>query len=327
DEHGIAGFVARRNPAHDTTDGSTREGTSGATGGVDRHGPKYLNSSDTPVYRKGNHLYGMTDVAQALAAGGVPVLVEGPIDAIAVTLAGDGRYVGVATLGTALTETQADLLTPHLTPRSSAPGSGAVVGTDPDPAGRKAAARAYWLLAARGGAPAQLQLPDGLDPAALYTRDPDRLRRHLEQPTDLAAALVEDVLAAWAPRLADPNDVAGRVGAARDAIAVLAAVPPLAVLEPATRLAQTLDLMPSTIYADLADAVHTWNLDPRAEARRRVQTSTTTGIAAGRDTGRAVSAAVGPRPAAVPGAEAPRLEPPPPPPPGARGGRIPAARR
>ncbi|WP_198954393.1 hypothetical protein, partial [Kineosporia sp. R_H_3] len=193
----------------------------------------------------------------------------------------------------------------------------------------KAAARAYWLLAARGGAPTQLQLPDGLDPAALYTRDPDRLRRHLEQPTDLAAALVEDVLTAWAPRLADPGDVAGRVGAARDAIAVLAALPPLTVLEPATQLAQTLDLMPSTIHADLADAVHTWNIDPRTEARRRLQTpltpliTTSTGITAEP----AVRPAVGPRSTVVPGGDAPRPVPPTPPPPLARGRRAPAARR
>ncbi|WP_198950086.1 MobF family relaxase [Kineosporia sp. A_224] len=288
DEQGIAGFVARRNPIHDSTHdgalGSTHDGGGGNGGGVDRHGPKYLNTADTPVYRKGDHLYGLADAAAALAAGAVPVLVEGPIDAIAVTLAGGGRHFGVAALGTALTDTQANLLTSHLTshvtshlaphPRSHLPGqaSGVIVATDPDPAGRKAAARAYWLLAARRATPAHLQLPDGLDPAALYTREPSQLRRHLEQPTDLAAALVEDVLAAWAPRLADPDDVAGRVGAARDAIAVLAALPPLAVLEPATRLAHTLDLMPSTVYADLADAVHAWTTNPHAEARRRLQT-------------------------------------------------------
>ena len=59
-------------------------------------------------------MYGLTEGAAALAAGAVPVLVEGPIDAIAVTLAGGGDYVGVAPLGTALTDTQVDKLAPHL---------------------------------------------------------------------------------------------------------------------------------------------------------------------------------------------------------------------
>lgn len=268
DERGIVGFVGRRNPSHDTASDAGDAGTAEGH----RFGPKYLNTAETPLYRKGDHLYGMADTTDLLAAGAVPVLVEGPLDAIAVTLAGGSRHVGVATLGTALTDAQADLLTPHL--RQA--GSGVVVGTDADTAGRKAATRAYWLLTARGGAPCHLQLPDGLDPADLYARDPDQLRQRLTRSTDpaadlaadLAAFLIDDLLTAWAPRL---DSIAGRVGAARDAIEVLAALPPTSVLEPATRLAQTLDLLPSTIYRELADAVHAWTNDPHGQARQRLQ--------------------------------------------------------
>ena len=86
----ILGFVGRRHP--DRTD-------------ADRGGPKYLNTADTPLFHKGAQLFGA--VEQHLAAGGVPVIVEGPMDAIAVTLASGGRYVGVAPLGTSLTDEQA----------------------------------------------------------------------------------------------------------------------------------------------------------------------------------------------------------------------------
>lgn len=267
DDRGIVGFVGRRNRNHDNSPRGR-----GPDRYVDHYGPKYLNTADTRLYRKGDHLYGMADATDLLSAGAVPVLVEGPLDAIAVTLAGDGRHVGVATLGTALTDTQADRLAPHLRKPGTDTGTdictGVIVGTDPDAAGRKAAARAYWLLTARGGAPGHLQLPDGLDPAGLYAQDPDQLRQRLAQPADLAAALVDDVLTGWAPRL---DSVAGRVGAARDAIEVLAALPPTTVLEPATRLAQTLDLLPSTIYRELADAVHAWTNDPHGQARQRIQ--------------------------------------------------------
>ena len=70
-EDQILGFVARRHP--DLTDD-------------DHAGPKYLNTADTVLFHKGAQLYGA--IPALLEAGAVPVLVEGPIDALAVTLAG-----------------------------------------------------------------------------------------------------------------------------------------------------------------------------------------------------------------------------------------------
>src|SRR3712207_3022379 len=78
----IVGFIARRNPT---------------AADVGRAGPKYLNTPGTDLYRKGEHLFGLYETRGALAAGGTPALVEGPLDAIALTLAGAGRAVGVAT--------------------------------------------------------------------------------------------------------------------------------------------------------------------------------------------------------------------------------------
>ncbi|MBA2694640.1 MAG: AAA family ATPase, partial [Actinobacteria bacterium] len=87
----VLGFVARRNPV---------------TGDDTPHaGPKYLNTPATALFTKGNQLYGAD--ADLLKAGATPVLVEGPMDAHATTLATRGLYVGVAPLGTALTGDQA----------------------------------------------------------------------------------------------------------------------------------------------------------------------------------------------------------------------------
>jgi DNA primase len=79
----VLGFIGRRHP--EVSD-------------IDRAGPKYLNTGETPLFHKGAQLYGV--VQDQPSVGAVPVLVEGPMDAIAVTLASRGRYLGVAPLGT-----------------------------------------------------------------------------------------------------------------------------------------------------------------------------------------------------------------------------------
>src|SRR5450759_3014482 len=121
---GVVGFVARRNPTADTV-------------GDDQRTPKYLNTGHTPLYRKGEQLFGLAGAAAALDRGGVAVLVEGPIDALAVEAATGGSMAGVAVLGTALTDAQAGRLRDALGPGSDR----VVVATDADSAGRLAAAR------------------------------------------------------------------------------------------------------------------------------------------------------------------------------------------
>ena len=69
EQDNLAGFIGRASP--------------GAPPSV----PKYLNSPQTAVYAKGNILFGLHQARDHLAAGAQPVLVEGPFDAIAVTIA------------------------------------------------------------------------------------------------------------------------------------------------------------------------------------------------------------------------------------------------
>src|SRR6185437_12666799 len=70
DEHGkVTGFIGRAHPA--------------APGKV----PKYLNSPDTVAFTKGSLLFGLHEARDQLTAGALPVIVEGPFDAIAVTAA------------------------------------------------------------------------------------------------------------------------------------------------------------------------------------------------------------------------------------------------
>ena len=225
----VLGFVGRRHP--DLSDD-------------DRSGPKYLNTAQTTLFHKGAQLYGATP---GLANGATPVLVEGPMDAIAITLATHGTHVGVAPLGTSLTAEQAHQL---------AHASGSVlVATDADTAGRVAAERAYWLLAQHTTTTGYVTLPDGSDPADTLAADgPRALARALEQHTPLADVLI-------AERLANLEG-----DAAQSAVRVLAAADPHRWHASIQEIAATTGRPVGTVADALAHAATEWNRDPRRAA-------------------------------------------------------------
>ena len=172
----IHGFIGRRNPT--MADG-------------DKAGPKYLNTAQTDLFDKSAQLFGLSEGRAALDAGATPVLVEGFFDAIAVTLAGDGQYVGVAPLGTSFTHAQANQLRPYIGPERP----GVIVATDADLAGEVAAQRAFWMLTARGDTPRHLAMPGGQDPAeVLEHAGPTVLRACLNDAQPLARHLLDERL-------------------------------------------------------------------------------------------------------------------------------------
>ena len=94
--------------------------------------PKYLNSPDTPLFDKGRTLYNLHRAAPLSRQSGRMIVVEGYMDVIALSQAGIGECV--APLGTALTETQIEMLWRHVeTP---------ILCFDGDAAGQRAAMRA-----------------------------------------------------------------------------------------------------------------------------------------------------------------------------------------
>jgi len=204
--------------------------------------PRYLNSPTTPLYRKGEYLFGLHEGSDALARGALSVLVEGPLDAIAVTSGTGGHCVGIAPCGTAVTPAQLDTLTRVLDRLHGAvhTRSPVVVATDADPAGRAAAAAAYPMLARHGVEPLGAVLPAGSDPASvLHDRGSAELTAAL---TDCAVPLVDLVvnhcLDGWSGHLHWPED---RVGAVRDVAPLIAALPPDAASRQAQRVARHID--------------------------------------------------------------------------------------
>ncbi|MGX5657570.1 toprim domain-containing protein, partial [Geodermatophilus nigrescens] len=225
----IRGFVARRDPAA-SDDG--------------RAGPKYLNTPGTDLYRKGEHLFGLHESLPALAAGAAPALVEGPLDAVALTLVGDGRTVGVAMLGTALTDRQADLLRPHV--RDDGPGI--LVATDADAAGRRAAEAIYWQLTSRGSDPRRLVLPSGSDPADLLRGGAGQLRAAVRSSGTLAEALL-----AARVLTARQEDTADTPSVLREVAAVIVASPPARWLTYIDRMTEALGVPPGTVHRAVLD--------------------------------------------------------------------------
>jgi DNA primase len=116
--------------------------------------PKYLNSSETPIYRKSHVLYNLNRARKAVQEEGFGVLVEGYMDVIGVYAAGVRNVV--ATCGTALTAAQVRSLKRH------APA--VVVNFDPDNAGAQATERSSQVLLEEGMRLRVLHLSGGLDP-------------------------------------------------------------------------------------------------------------------------------------------------------------------
>ena len=185
DEQGnIAGFLGRARP------------------GAGPEVPKYLNSPETSSYHKGSLLFGLQQARDLLARGATPVIVEGPFDAIAVTVADPGHHAGLAPCGTALTSKQAAILAQAADLGST----GVLVAFDDDPAGRKAAVRAHGILRTVSGR-LQSAVLSGKDPAEiLQTEGPEALRAILrDQVQPLSAVVIDAHLAPWERRLHDPE--------------------------------------------------------------------------------------------------------------------------
>jgi len=116
--------------------------------------PKYLNSPESPVYTKGRVLYGMSRTKDAIRDRDYAILVEGYIDLLSLWNAGVNNVV--ATLGTALTREQVELIRRFT--------HNVAVIFDPDEAGRHAVERSLKLFLEENMRARVVVLPEGYDP-------------------------------------------------------------------------------------------------------------------------------------------------------------------
>ena len=126
--------------------------------------PKYLNSPDSPLYKKGAGFYGLNVARKSIQkAGGKVFIVEGYFDLL--SMAQKGVKNVVATLGTALTPEQARLARRF--------GKEFFLLFDPDEAGAKAALRGVEIFMQEETFATVVPLPDGLDPDAYFQKGSD----------------------------------------------------------------------------------------------------------------------------------------------------------
>jgi DNA primase len=114
---------------------------------------KYINSSDTSIYKKGEHIFGLPQARKNIASVGKALLTEGYMDVVTLHQFGYENAVGV--LGTALT--------PEQVKRISGFTSRVTLLFDGDRAGRKAALRGCEMLLARGLDCSVVVFPEGED--------------------------------------------------------------------------------------------------------------------------------------------------------------------
>lgn len=123
--------------------------------------PKYLNSPDTPLFKKGQTLFAFDQARDAISRTKTVIVVEGYFDAIALHQAGLSHTV--ATLGTALTPEHIQMVRRFAT--------NVVLLFDPDAAGVRAALRGLDLFVNSGLGVKVITLPSGEDPDTFIRKE------------------------------------------------------------------------------------------------------------------------------------------------------------
>ena len=151
---------------------------------------KYLNSPETPLFRKGNVLFGLHKSKRALIEANCAIVCEGQIDLISLFEAGITNVV--APQGTAFTENQARILKRFV--------DEVILCFDSDAAGAKAAERSIDALLQNDLIVSVVELPTGEDPDSL-------VRREGKQGFENRIAGVQDFFDYWIEREMRASDV------------------------------------------------------------------------------------------------------------------------
>jgi len=177
---------------------------------------KYLNSPDTPVFKKGAMVYGLNMAREPIAQSKTALVVEGYMDVISLVEAGFRNVV--ACLGTATSEMHLRLLARYA--------ESLCFVYDGDAAGLRAALRNIAVFEASRANARIAVLPEGMDPDDCVRKlGPEAFQKVLDDAVSFPEYQVRMAFAQY-----DINDADGRLRAAREAVDVL-----LKVQDPARR--------------------------------------------------------------------------------------------
>ncbi len=169
---------------------------------------KYLNTAETPIYRKHEVLYNLHRARPTIARTGEVFVVEGYTDVIGLVQAGIENTV--ATCGTALGERHVELLSRFA--------QRAVLAFDSDEAGARAAERAFAFQERFPVQAVVMIMPDGLDPAEFVTKHgAEAVRAAAKQARPLVEYMVRRTVSRH-----DLSTIEGQSAAVADALPLLA---------------------------------------------------------------------------------------------------------
>ena len=183
-------------------------------------GPKYLNSPETPIYKKNQILYGLDIAKKEIAKSRQVVIVEGYTDVMAAHLA--GVTTAVATCGTAFGDEHIRIIRRLLMDADAFRGE-VIFTFDGDAAGQKAALRAFeddQKFVAQTFVAVE---PNGMDPCELrQAHGDDAVRNLIARRVPLFEFAIKSVIASYdvktaEGRVAALNQVAPLIGKIRDA--------------------------------------------------------------------------------------------------------------
>ncbi|MBG7698304.1 DNA primase [Streptomyces sp. MC1] len=227
-------------------------------------GPKYLNTPDTPIYRKSQVLYGIDLAKKEIAKSSRAVVVEGYTDVMACHLA--GVTTAIATCGTAFGGEHIKILRRLLMDN----GSARVIFTfDGDAAGQKAALRAFEDDQKFAAETYIAIAPDGMDPCELRLAKGDEAVADLVEPrTPLFEFALRQIVSRY-----DLDTPAGRAAALDEAAPIVARIKNSgAQHEVAVELAGMLGILDTQFVVRRVAQLARWARDgkgPQQQDRRR----------------------------------------------------------
>ena len=213
---------------------------------LDDKGAKYLNSSDTPVFKKSRNLFAL-NFAKTSSRPGL-ILAEGYMDVIAIHQAGFDN--AIATLGTALTEEQARLISQYT--------DKVILAYDSDGPGQAATKRAINIFDEVGVKVSVLSMTGAKDPDEFLKKyGPERFAMLL----DGSSNAIEFELSKLRKNF-DTEQADGKVGFLKEACKLFAGIRnPVEREVYITQVAQELSISPQAIHAQIN------NLDKREHYR------------------------------------------------------------
>lgn len=145
---------------------------------------KYINTRETLVYHKGDHVYGLHITKEAMRRENQVILVEGEFDVLSCFQNGIGNVIGVK--GTALTDNQVNLISRFVQKITFC--------FDGDNAGQNAIKRSLAVVEKKGLTPTVIEIPGGKDPDEALSKEPGVFKKAVREDSGIYDYLLEKAI-------------------------------------------------------------------------------------------------------------------------------------